>query len=683
MEKEDQQRVSPSQELHEEPESPVDIIGASSYRQGIEHQYLGTTQPIPLNSFWQRKKRLRLRSIHLNPLIADRVPSEREDRQRAEQDGERGEVQAVQVTQTVQAPPQATSESRPMSIGQAALVITVALFAARFLGLLRNALFTAVFQPGVVSDAYNQAFLVPNLIYNVVAGGALASAFIPVFNIYVLRKRDEQAAWRLASAALNLAGLGLIMLGLVAILFARPLVMLYNPGIRESAHLNLIVELMRTMMAQPILLGISVVVNAILYARRRFLLPAVGQLLYPVGLILGLLPGLVLVLLHQRNDLFAIYCAAWGVNLGAALMLAVQIPDLFKVGMRYSFSFDWRHPGIRQIVRLMGPRVLNAMMLNFSQAVDLFLLSLLAFAGFVTQYNLANSVMMIPLGMVMGVATALFPSMTEYVAEGRIERLQALVGETLRSILFLSIPSCIGLMLLSLPVVQVLYEHGSFTLNNAELTSIPLVCFSLGLPGLAAVEILTRTFYALHDSKTPVAVSIAQFMLKIMLSLLLINPVIWLVRNGPGKLLHSTLMPDVLADSWGMGALAFATSVAVLVEAAALLWLLHRRIGGLRLRSLAGFAGRILLASLIMGLVIVALRLLLDFLLVTDGGAGQSNGDQTLTAIEIAVVAFKLAVVAGAGCFVYLKAARRLKLLGHAELAPVQRVLTRLHLAWI
>ncbi|MBO0777855.1 MAG: murein biosynthesis integral membrane protein MurJ [Ktedonobacteraceae bacterium] len=570
--------------------------------------------------------------------------------------------------------------ARRVSIGQAALITTAAVFIARFLGLLRGSVFTAVIPPGDISDAYTLAFQVPNLVYNIVAGGALASAFIPVFNHYVLKKQDEGQAWRLASVALNLSGLILVLLGLCSMVFARQLTPFYFPSVRDPAQLERIANLMRIMFLQAMVMGVGVVVNAILYARKQFLLPALAQLLYPLGMLIGLLPGLVLVLLHRRDDMFAMYCASWGVVLAAVLMVVVQVPGLPRLGMRYHWTLNWQHPGIGQIVRMMVPRVLNAIMLNFSQWVDVYLIQLLAFAGFQTEYTLAFSIVTIPLGLVMGVATALFPSMTEYVAQGHMERLRAVITGALRNILFISIPISVGMMVLSLPIVQVLYEHNdSFTLTHSELTSIPLICYAVGLAGLAAVEILTRSFYALSNTRLPVTVSICQFVFKIMLSLLLVKPVAWLVGIGWGSLMHLTLSRDVLSAAWGMGALAFATSLATLAEAAVLLWLLHRRIGGLQLRALLAFVKRVLLATLAMSLVIMLARVPLDLLLVTSG----RNGNESLNLAGIIAVLVKLVLLSLLGAVVYLKCSRFLKLLDSGELAPVQRLLARLHLAWL
>ncbi|HEY7417970.1 MAG TPA: lipid II flippase MurJ, partial [Ktedonobacteraceae bacterium] len=180
-------------------------------------------------------------------------------------------------------------------------------------------------------------------------------------------------------------------------------------------------------------------------------------------------------------------------------MVVVQIPGLWKVGMRYHLTFDWRHAGVRQIARQMAPRVANALMLTMSQYIDILIIgSLVTYIGvkigqgLQTQYSYALTIVTIPLGVITPLATASFPRMAEYVAQDRLDDLRTLIVESLQSVLFIALPACVGLAILSLPMVQALYEHGQFTLSEAQSTAFPLMCYALGLPGLALVEILTR-----------------------------------------------------------------------------------------------------------------------------------------------------------------------------------------------
>ncbi len=343
--------------------------------------------------------------------------------------------------------------------------------------------------------------------------------------------------------------------------------------------------------------------------------------------------------------------------------------------MKYKLTFDWRHPGVIQVARQMLPRILNAGMLYFSTFVDRSLILLLivvvgeqAANGLITRYYQAFQLVLLPLGIFgMAVSTAAFPTLAENVARGRFDRVRGTILETLRSILFMSVPSSVGLIILGLPVIQVVLEHGAYTLKDAQSTTVPLGFFALGLAGLAAVEILTRSFYALRDSVTPVVVSIAQFLFKIALALILIDfSVLGTTPDAKGAL--------------GMGMLALSTSIAALLEAAVLLWLLHQRIRnleeqpqGLELRGLAFFTGRILLASLAMGVVILLARFVLDMILVTTSAQALGIGGTLLAFIKLLIEIF-------AGFVVYMRVAH---MLGIEELGPVKRLLNRLKLSWI
>jgi putative peptidoglycan lipid II flippase len=555
-----------------------------------------------------------------------------------------------------------TATMQRVRITQAAFVLTSAFVVSRVLGLLRTSMFAFVFGTSSTSDAYLQAFLIPDLIFNIVAGGALSSAFIPVFAKYMTGEKDERTAWHVASSALNLALVIMGGLALLAIILAGVLVPLYNPGVTDPGQLDLIAALTRIMLLQSIILGAGVVVTSVLNAQQNFRLPAIGTVLYNLGLIIGLLPGALFAVAGQRSDQVAVYAATWGVVLGALFQVAIQIPGLLKIGMRYTPSFDWRHPGVRQIAHQMVPRVINAAMLYVSIFVDRGLILLLVVVtglvganGLITEYYQALQLVLLPLGIFgMSVSTAAFPTLAENVARQRYDRVRSTILTTLRSILFLSIPSSIGLIVLNFSIVQVLLQHGHYTLQDAQSTAVPLAFFAIGLTGLSAVEILTRSFYAMRDSMTPVIISIAQFFIKIALSLVLINVSVW----GP---------------QWGLGALALSTSIAGLLEAGVMFWLLQLRLGDLQWRRMALFVLRVAVAALVMGVCLLIVRGLLDIIFVTTSQQKLSFGGMLLAILKLMIELF-------VGVFVYIRVARYLNI---EELGPVKRILDRLKLSWI
>jgi putative peptidoglycan lipid II flippase len=476
---------------------------------------------------------------------------------------------------------------RAGNLARATIIVTSALMISRVLGLLRTSFFAYVFggvDKGAVADAYTYAFTLPDMIFTIVAGGALASAFIPVFAEYMVDKRDRAAAWKVASAALNLAIAVVTVVAVVVIIFAPALLKLvFHPLFvgpqctgpsQPTCEGPIVVELTRIMLLQPIFLGGATIAVAILQARQSFVLPAIGQVIYTASLIAGIVLAQFQARLSGQPP--RIEYAAWGVVAGAALQLVIQVPGLMRARMRYSLSLDLLHPGIREIFRLMLPRLLNAVMLYVSVIVNRFFLTLLtgggssgAAYGYVTAFTL----IMLPQGVFgMAVSQAAFPTLAAFIAAGEWERMRAVVLRTIRSITYLAVPSALGMLLLAQPISSLILAHGSF--DTALLPEIvnPLIFFSIGLTGLSLVEILTRSFYAVQDTRTPTQVSILQFVFSIGLSVVLLQPM-------------------------GASGLALASSLAWTGEAVVLLLLLRPKLGGLDLRSLGGFFVNVLAAS--------------------------------------------------------------------------------------
>jgi putative peptidoglycan lipid II flippase len=565
-------------------------------------------------------------------------------------------------------PTQDTGMIQKARIGRATLILTGSFIASRILGLLRNSLFAYVFGATSTSDAFWQAFLVPDLIFTVIAGGALSSAFIPVFTQYIVGDHDEKTAWHITSSLLNLIVAIMSGIALLVFIFEPWIAPLYNPGLSQSnpQELSLIISLSRIMLLQCVIMGGGVIITSVLFAKQDFLRPAIGTVLYNVGLIAGLIPGLFITLHRTPASLtLAAYLATIGVVFGAILMVGVQMPSVIKAGMVYTFSFDRHHPAVIQIARQMVPRAFNSAMLYFSIFVDRALILLMAAAvglnagGSITQYYQAFLLISLPLGIFgMAVSTAAFPTLAENVTLGHMDRFRNIIQDTLRTILFLSVPSSIGLIVLGLPIIQVLLQHGAYNLDSAVSTSVPLAFFAFGLIGFSMVEILTRSFYALRDTKTPVTVSIVQFIFKISLSIILIQAYRWGLK-------------------WGLGGIALSTATAANLEAFALLWLLKNfYVEDFEIRKLARFAGRVLLAALAMGFALLILRFLLDHIFVTTSDQRLGFGGTLLAII-------KLSIELAFGLLFYIRATRFLGIEDFWNQGPIKRVLERLRLSWI
>jgi putative peptidoglycan lipid II flippase len=556
------------------------------------------------------------------------------------------------VAEDIEVDEQPSSAMRALRAGnlvRATAIVSGALLLSRVLGLFRTTLFTATFGFSMEADAFTNAFVFPEIIFNIVAGGALASAFIPVFTGYLIEKNDRRTAWHIASAALNLSIAALTFLAIIGFIFTpQILTILLNPIFTrpDQTEANLIVNLTRIMLLQPIFLGGATVAVAILQARQSFVLPAIAQVLYTASLILGILATIA----DRRWGIFGgifdgtrgIYGPALGVVLGAFLQLIIQIPGLRREKMRYRPTFDAFHPGVLQMFRLMVPRLINAAMLYLSVIVNRSLLGVLNDTGAVYGYVTAFTLVMLPIGVFgMAVSQASFPTMAAFVAAGEWQRLRDTIMRTLRGVTYLALPSALGLIVLAQPLTQFLLGHGEVDLNKLALIWQPLIFFSIGLLGLSLVEILVRSFYALHDTRTAVEVSILQFMFVIGLSVILLDPM-------------------------GANGLALATALGSTGEALVLLLLLRPRVGGLDLRAYGGFFLNTLGASVIAALAALAVYLAGGLVLPVSTTAASLS-----TTINLGI-RLSAATLAGVGAF-YVSA----RFLGIADTVPLDRIFRR------
>jgi putative peptidoglycan lipid II flippase len=463
-----------------------------------------------------------------------------------------------------------TTASSNRQIARASVIVMVTFLVSRLLGLLRDVVIGAQFGTSGSYDAYVAAFRIPDIIYTLIAGGILVSAFVPTFTDYLARE-DRPGAWRMASAVINLVTLTLIGAAILAALFAEPIVRyLLAPGFSPEMQ-ALTVNLMRVLLIPPIIFAISGVVMGILYAHQSFWLPGLAPSMYNLGIIFG---ALVLV------PFFGVYGLAFGAIIGALLHLLVQVPGLRRVGMQYSTRLAVRDPGVQEVIRLMLPRMFGVAVVQLNFLVETSLASLLKVEGAVSALNYAWRVMLVPQAVVaQSVATAAFPTFADQYSRGQLLQLRASLSTTIRSIFFIAIPASIGLLVLCQPVIQLVFQRGKFTAESTALVAAALGAYALGLIGHSGVEILARAFYALHDTKTPVVLGIFSLAVNLIVSLSLINVL-------------------------GVTGLALANTTAALLEMVLLIVMIRKRLGGLDDRRLALSAVKTTVASIVMGVAV-------------------------------------------------------------------------------
>jgi putative peptidoglycan lipid II flippase len=488
-------------------------------------------------------------------------------------------------------------------LAQGALVVMTGFLLSRLLGAVRNIVIAAHFGTGTQFDAYVAAIALPDLVFQVLVGGAVGSAFIPVFKRYHALGNDDEA-WYLTSGVINL--FALLALGTCAVLaiFARPIMDLWVAG-QDAAFRDLVASLTRILLISPAVFAVSTFCSSVLNSYNRFAVAAMAPLLYNLAII-----GAAVLL----SGPLGIYGLALGAVVGAGLHLLIQLPFCLRLGMRWRPIVDLGHSGVREVIRLFAPRVLGLGVVQLNQVLSAIVLASFLGAVSIGYLNYAWQLIMLPLALAMAVGTAVFPTLSEESALDNRAGFDQVFLLSLRMILFLTIPASVGLMVLGEPLIRLVFQHGQFDAASTVGVASAMVFYALGLTGHATVEIVDRVFYARHDTRTPVFAAVLAVGINVAASLVLMQTA--LTFRG----------------------LALASSLAALVEAGVLLRLTAIRMPGVAIGRLATPALRILAASLVMGLPVAWLARQLDPLLSGYGTPGE---------------ALLLAVCVGSGAAVY------------------------------
>ncbi len=425
---------------------------------------------------------------------------------------------------------------------RASLLLSLLFGLDKLVGLGWQVLIARAYGITAALDAYNAANNLPDLIFALISGGALAIAFIPVLT-ETLDREGRSAAWDLFSRVANWAFVITAALAVVLAAFAAPLVRaVVVPGFAPDQQ-NLVITLMRLNLIATLIFSISGLVIGGLQANQHFLLPALAPLLYNVGQIIGVF------FLAGR---FGIFGLAYGVILGAAMHLAIQIPGLLRHGFRWTPALDWRHAGVRKVARLMGPRILTIAAIHVVFiSTDNFASGL--YEGAVSAIAYGWLILQLPETVIgTAIATALLPTLSEFASRDEKAALKTTVRAAIKAVLALTVPVAIASILLVRPAVKSVFEGRAFTAAGTDLVVAAAQMFLLGLVGHSLVEIAVRTFYAKQDARTP-------FIAAAFTAALFVG-------------LCFALIPLM-----GHAGIALANSLAFTAEAVGLLWVLRRR----------------------------------------------------------------------------------------------------------
>src|SRR3989440_2153392 len=456
---------------------------------------------------------------------------------------------------------------------RAAGVVGLAVVCSRVVGLAREQIFAALFGGGRVMDAFTIAFRIPNLLRDLFAEGALSTAFVTVFS-RTAALQGTAAAWRLADKVATLTAVSLSAITVTGIATAPWLVAALAPGF-DPGKAVLTVTLTRIMYPFILLVSLAALVMGMLNARNVFGMPAMASSFFNLGSIVsGVLLG---YWLDPHFGARAILGLAIGTLVGGTLQLVVQLPALRRAGHSFHPDFHWRDPGVRSILRLMGPSVIAASTTQLNVLVNSVFASQLG-DGPTFWLTVAFRLMQLPLG-IFGVAlgTVALPLLARMAATGNTEAFRSELARGMRLTFLMTIPASVGLMMLAEPIISVLYQHGRFGAHETAEAAGALRFYAIGLCGYAALKVLVNAFYALDRRKTPMVVSFLAVGLNLLLN--------WIFTLHLG---------------WGHRGLAFSTACIATTNFLILYGLMRRHLGYLESRAMLKLLLRIAIASTVL-----------------------------------------------------------------------------------
>ena len=429
---------------------------------------------------------------------------------------------------------------RRFSITEAAFLLLMAYLASKGLGFIRQAFFNSLFGTSPAATAYYAAFRLPDTIFNLIAGGALTHAFIPVLLSYE-KERGKMEVWRLSSLVFNVLLLSLVVSIFVGEIFAPAFVnTILVPGLPPQQR-ALTTTLTRIMLLQPLILGLGTILTAMLHSKRQFFPSALAIVIYDVGPIGGLLvarffPGV------------GIYGPAFGLLATALCQVAIQIPPLAKQGVRYTFTWNLKNPGLREVMRLLGPNVLNVIVASTGAIVITYFASYLRDKTSIAVMHNAYLLFALPLTLVgQTIGNALLPQLTVQATYKRYARMGWTILKIGGAAALLSVAAALLLAFFGKPAIHILFQYGAFSAHATALTSLALLGYAIGLPGQTITVLLALCFYAMKDVRTPLFANLFGLGVQIGFSFLLLR-----VFKGNTTILALPLAASISGTAQGL-----------------------------------------------------------------------------------------------------------------------------------
>lgn len=458
---------------------------------------------------------------------------------------------------------------------KAAGVVSGATLVSRIMGFFRDVIIAQAFGAGLATDAFFVAFRIPYLFRKLLGEGSLTASFIPVFT-ETREKGDPEEDRKMVSSASGVLLVVVVALTVLGIIFAPAVIRVIAPGFQRSAEkFALTITLTRLVFPYLILVSFFSLYMGVLNSANHFFAPAAAPSLLSLAMIAA---ALWLSPFMDRP----IDALAWGVLLGGLLQLLFQMPYMKMKGYFIRPSFFPVHPGVKRVCFLMLPALLGLAANEVNLMVDTLLASLLP-EGSISYLYFGNRLVQFPLGLIgIALGTVIFPTLSADAARMEMAKLKETMIFGLRMVLFITLPAMVGLIVLSKPIIALLFQRGAFTAESTRFTAQALTAYSLGLWAFTGVRILVPTFYSLKDTRTPFFITLFTISLNIVLNVILMIP-----------LKHAGL--------------ALATSISASVNLAMLVYYLRRKIGPLGLRNFLRMMVKPVMASAVMAIFCVLL----------------------------------------------------------------------------
>lgn len=469
---------------------------------------------------------------------------------------------------------------RQTSILSAAFVIMATVILSQALGLIRQRLLVALFGASNELGIYLIASRLPDSLFQLIVAGALSSAFIPVFSDF-LGKGEEKTAHKMASTLMTLWLAGFLFLSVPLFAFAQFFLQLMNPGSGFSSQdIQLMANLMRVIIFGQCLFIVGTFFSALLQSYNHFFIPGIAAALYNFGIIVGLL------VLHSS---FGIYAPAYGVVLGALFYILFQLPMVYHVGFYFQPSFSLRTDGVKEVSRLMWPRTFSIFIFQIGSLITIALVSFLPASGrSYAIFDYAQTLAFAPIALFgQTIAQAAFPVLSRQ--RSTLDAFKVTFVTSFTQMLYLILPVSVLFLVLRIPIVRLVYGASQFDWEATVLTGRTLAFFSIAMFAQALIYLVSRGFYALHDTKTPL--------------------VIGAITTGIMAVLGGLF---VLFFKFGIGSIAIAYSIGGIMNLFLLMYFLDKKLGGFSKKTLALSIGKIFLATIFTGFALYIPIKLLD-----------------------------------------------------------------------